>query len=425
MDGSDYEREVPRFGAIPFNPPQPKPKGVVGRSRHALRRYRGLRQRARADSMSWWWMKFLHGLLVGGGPFAIGLLMLLVNAVLNVGSLMAWAGGIIFLVGLFIILRYALAPYTCQWVVTVPEDRFCFVEDADGNTAEFLEPGRWIVNWRWYGKVRDYVNFKRITANVTIADVLGGGGPVMDMEVTVIMAFNPTQAEEYTYAQLRRLVKPEHFEDMISQDVRSIVRKHIRLLNAEQQRSAVRNTRALEEVIADQLDSFRLMGLTLASSRPVMVYVRNAPAAPGPMAPQAGYNAWPQNQPPAPSQGYYQPPYQQPPPAPPPQNVPPAPNSSATSAYQEPPPGQQETRLHPNYPTIERRATPPPPQQQIEPHSAPPPPQQQIEPSPDRQPPEEDVPEVKKLKNRQDPLKLRRDRHRRRSRDQDEEEGER
>ena len=81
-------------------------------------------------------------------------------------------------------------------------------------------------------------------------------------------------------AQLRKMITREDFETLIGRDVRDIVRKYFRLLPPDQQQGALRGTRALEEAIADQLGHHRALGLTLASSRPVMVNVRQLPRRP-------------------------------------------------------------------------------------------------------------------------------------------------
>jgi hypothetical protein len=322
-------------------------------------------------------MKVLQGLIVGGAPFVLGLLIMIAVAVLDAGRLLMWVGAGFSVIGFLIILRNALAPATCTWIVTVPENRFCVVEDADGYTAEYLEPGRWIVTWRWHAKVHDYVDFNAVTTSAVIADVLGGSGPVVDMDVTVVMAFNPTHAESHTRAQLRKMTAREQFEAMIARDVRDIVRKHFRPLTPDQQRSTLHNTHALEDIIADQLEHYRAMGLTLASSRPVMVYVRSAPAS------LPLYS-------PSPYAGPYTPlPAPEPPPAAPP----------------EPP-----TLVHIEPPTTEHVSPP-----EAEPEKSPP---AVSEPPPSEPPPAppEDVPKVKGVESAQDPLTLRR---RRRSRDRE------
>ncbi len=180
-------------------------------------------------------MKTLQGVLIGGGPFALGMMLIVATAMFDAGRGWAWLGSVLLLIGLGIMLRYALAPATCQWVVIVPENRFCVVEDADGYTAEYLEPGRWFVTWRWGAKVRDYVDFNTITATAVIADVLAGSGPVVDMDVTVLMAFNPAEAEAARAAQLRKMTTREDFETLIARDVRDIMRKHFRLVAPDHQ----------------------------------------------------------------------------------------------------------------------------------------------------------------------------------------------
>jgi hypothetical protein len=326
--------------------------------------------------MAWWRMKALQGLIIGGAPFVLGLLIMIAVAVLDAGRFLMWVGAGFSVLGFLIILRYALAPATCKWIVIVPENRFCVVEDADGYTAEYLEPGRWIVTWRWHAKVHDYVDFNAVTTNAVIADVLGGGGPVADMDVTVVMVFNPAHAESHTYAQLRKMTAREQFEAMIARDVRDSVRKHFRPLTPDQQRSALHNTHALEDIIADQLGHYRTMGLTLASSRPVMVYVRSAP--------QPLYS-------PSPHMGPYAPP---PAPEPPPAAPPP-----------EPP-----TLVHIDPPTAEHVSPPEAGPEKSTPKVSEPPPSE-LPPAP-----REDVPKVKGVESAQDPLTLRR---RRRSREDD------
>jgi len=78
--------------------------------------------------------------------------------------------------------------------------------------------------------VRDYVDFNAITTTTPITNVLGGNGPAVDMDVTVVMAFNPAQAEAHTYAQLRQMTTRAQFETLIARDVRDIVHKYFRLL---------------------------------------------------------------------------------------------------------------------------------------------------------------------------------------------------
>jgi hypothetical protein len=368
----DYDHFAPGVG---YTPPYTPPDSSRARGGTAWQRYRGLRQRARADSMSWWVMKALQGLLIGGAPFVLGLVLITADKLLGAGQAWSWFGFVLLLAGLLIILRYALAPATCKWIVTVPENRFCVIEDNEGYTAEYLEPGRWIVTWRWNAKVRDYVDFNAVTTALQITDVLGGSNPAVDMDVTVVMAFNPAQAEPHTYAQLRQMTTREQFETLVGREVRDSVHKYFRLLTPDQQRGAVRNPHALEEYLGDQLEHYRTMGLALASSRPVMVHISGAPAAPPPY-PLPVFNPWTHPNPYAQPDGYYT--------TPPPQITP----------QVLPPPDPRPTLRRVDSPAVD------------EPEPAPPAPE----------PPADSPPPVKGADHVDDPLTLRR---RRRDRDRD------
>lgn len=290
-----YDHYAPGVGYTPPYPPPPK--GFYGRGRGMQRRYMELRQRARTDSMAWWYVKVLQGLLLSCLPFSLGGLIILANRLFDGNGWLEWAGVGLLLSGLLIVFYHVLAPVTGKWIVTVPENGASVVEDANGYTIEYLEPGRWRVPWHWNTKVREYVDFTIVTANALVADIFGGNGPVVDIDVTVAMVFNPALAESSARAQLRKMTTRDHFETMITRDVRDIVRKHFRLLTPDQQRNALTSSHVLEEIVAEQLAHCRSLGLTLASGRPVMVYVRNLPMLPSYYPP---VNAW-QN-PPAESQ---------------------------------------------------------------------------------------------------------------------------
>jgi hypothetical protein len=287
-----YEEYVPGAGYTPpYNPPPLPPKGLLGRGRLALRNYGGLRRHARADSMAWWGYKFLQGLLFGGGPFAIGVLLVALSALLGGVGCLSGIGVILVAVGLVVLLRYALAPATCHWIVTVPENKYWVVEDRDGYTLEYLPPGRMIVPWRWNSKVRNYVDFNAVTITQVVDDVLSAGAPRVDVEVSVGMTFNPVEADPEMYASLRALDSREKFEAMLARDVLSIVRRNLNRLPSGQQ-DVLRHPEVLEDVIAEQLERHQAWGLFLASGRPVTVTVRgllvDAPYQPPASVPPGG-----------------------------------------------------------------------------------------------------------------------------------------
>lgn len=256
----------------PYSPPPPK--GLLGRGRLALRNYGGLRQHARANSMAWWGYKLVQGLLFGGGPFAAGVLLVTLSALFGGVGCLSGVGVALVAAGLLVLLRYAFAPATCRWIVTVPENKYWVVEDRDGYTLEYLPPGRMIVPWRWNSRVRDYVDFNTITLTEMVDDVLSVGVPRVDVEVSVVMTFNPVEADPERYAHLRAMDSREKFEAMLARDVHSIVRRCLNRLPPEQQQNVLRHPDQLEDAIAEQLERHQALGLFLASGRPVSVIVR-------------------------------------------------------------------------------------------------------------------------------------------------------
>jgi hypothetical protein len=270
-----YEEYVPGAGYTPpYSPPPPPPKGLLGRGRLALRNYGGLRQQARADSVAWWGYKFVQGLLFGGGPFAIGVLLVALSALLGGVGCLSGMGVVLVAAGLLVLLRYVLAPATCHWIVTVPENKYWVVEDRDGYTLEYLPPGRMIVPWRWNSKVRNYVDFNTVTITGIVDDVLSVGAPRVDVEVSVVMAFNPVEADPEQYALLRAMDSREKFEAMLARDVHGIIRRSLNRLPPGQQQDVLRRPEKLEDMIAEQLERHEALGLFLASGRPVTVAVR-------------------------------------------------------------------------------------------------------------------------------------------------------
>jgi hypothetical protein len=223
--------------------------------------------------VAWWGYKFVQGLLFGGGPFAIGVLLVALSALLGGVGCLSGIGVTLVAAGLLVLLRYALAPATCHWIVTVPENKYWVVEDRDGYTLEYLPPGRMIVPWRWNSKVRNYVDFNAVTVTQVIDDVLSAGAPRVDVEVSVVMTFNPVEADPEMYASLRALDSREKFEAMLARDVLSIVRRNLNRLPQGQQ-DVLRHPEVLEDVIAEQLERHQAWGLFLASGRPVTVTVR-------------------------------------------------------------------------------------------------------------------------------------------------------
>ncbi|MBN1680252.1 MAG: hypothetical protein JW966_08160 [Anaerolineae bacterium] len=251
------------------NPPPAGTGGPFGWSN-----YSSLRRRARFDSMAWWQLKTIQGALLGGGPLVFGLLLWTIAWLTGAESWLRLLGLGIGIVGALVALRYLAAPLTCRWIVSVPENWYAVVEDSDGYTLEYLEPGRMIVPWRWGSVIRRYVDFNSIVVNDLVEDVLDSQSLPVDIDVSLLMAFNPVSADPPMYAALRQMTTPEQFQAMIARDVRDIVRKHLNTLAPVQGQSMLHNVESLETVITEQIAGRAAMGLTPASTRPVTVHVR-------------------------------------------------------------------------------------------------------------------------------------------------------
>jgi hypothetical protein len=283
---SDYEQVVRGRGftvpyQAPSQPPLP-PKGL----RRRVKQYRDLRRQARASSMSWWMVKAVQGVITGCFPFAIGIVLVVVYTLGGGSVWLSMAGMGMVLGGLAIIGWYAAAPVTCKWIVTVPENRYWVVEDGNGHTAEYLPPGRLIVPFRMNSRVHDYVDFHTIIVREMYEDVLRGSGRKVDLEVNVVLAFNPAEADPRLYARLRTLARREQFEDLVANTIRDSVSRYFTRLSPEFWYSALQDQKILEEQITDQLVGLESMGLLLASSQPVTVFVHgitlsSAAAMPG------------------------------------------------------------------------------------------------------------------------------------------------
>jgi hypothetical protein len=270
---SDYEQAVRGRGfTVPYQAParpSSPPKGL----RRRVKQYRDLRRQARANSMSWWMVKAVQGIIMGCFPFVLGIMLVVVYTLVGGSVWLSMAGMGMVLGGLAIIGWYVAAPATCKWIVTVPENRYWVVEDGNGHTAEYLPPGRLIVPFRMNSRVHDYVDFHTIIVRELYEDVLRGSGRKVDLEVNVVLAFNPTEADPRLYARLRTLTRREQFEDLVANTIRDSVSRYFTRLSPEFWHSALRDPKILEEQITDQLVELESMGLLLASSQPVTVFV--------------------------------------------------------------------------------------------------------------------------------------------------------
>lgn len=284
---ADYESYAPSSGYTPpVSPPLPPRRGVFARLKQAWRVYRGLDQRARADSMVWWGVRFIQGLAFGGGLFLVGVLTVTAAALFGHSTCVTGIGIALMLIGLVTLLYYAAAPVTCRWIVAVPENHYWVVEDANGLTIAFLPPGRRAVPWQRAIRVQDYADFRWFKVSQVIENVLPGGGSPIDLEIVAVINFNPAEADPEQYGPLREFVSREQFEVTFTHEIQGIVRYHLSHLSLAEQQQLIRSPRQVETLIAQELAIYSDMGLTLASSRPVSVFVRGVlPPEPESMPP--------------------------------------------------------------------------------------------------------------------------------------------
>jgi hypothetical protein len=293
--------------------------------------------------MVWWGVKFIQGLVFGGGLFVIGVLTVTAAALLGHSTCVSGIGVGLMLLGLVTLLYYAAAPITCRWIVAVPENHYWVVEDANGLTISFLPPGRRIVPWQRSITVQDYADFRWFKVTELVENVLPTGRLPVSLEIVAVINFNPAEAHPDQYGQLREFVAREQFEDTLAREIQTVVRYHLSHLGPGQQQQLVRSPHQLEALIAQELAIYSDMGLTLGSSRPVSVFVHGVlPLEPDPeptirSAPNANdftIPAWSAS------------------PTPPKMDMPPITLHSAPKATEPPSPPQSAPR--------DRRTTPPP-----------------------------------------------------------------
>ena len=261
---------------IPYPAP---PKGF----RHRVNQVSDLRQYAHASSMAWWGAKALQGLLIGMIPFTCGFLF--TAGYVLVGGSASWAvmGVLILLAGLVVILWGVLAPVTRKWIVTVPENCFWMVIDGKGFIAEYLPPGRLILPFRLNSTIHDYVEFRFIRICEVYENILRGSGRDVDLEIEVMMTFNPVEADPRLYARLRRMTRREQFEGLVTNGVRDAIGKYFTQLSPDFWQDALQSPRVLERTIIDQLLGLESMGLFLMSSQSVVVLVHGMTLSSRPM----------------------------------------------------------------------------------------------------------------------------------------------
>lgn len=242
-----------------------------------LHRYAMLRDRAGANSLTWWAWMVAQGLAFG---LALGLFGLLWYLLVAVGANLLWLGrlGIALIVGgVIVFVRYLAAPLTARWIVSVPPRWYFAVEDG-ATTYDYLEPGRMIVPWRWNARAVPYVDFNTVEVIERVENVLDSDELPVDLEVSVSLYFNPTYADETHFNTLRQYTRQEQFEALVGESVRDVVYEHLARLRLIGGDPVPLDVKTLESVIEDELAAYEAYGLLPASDRPVTVVVSAPPS---------------------------------------------------------------------------------------------------------------------------------------------------
>lgn len=277
--GDRYDEMVPRQGyTVPYQAPpvQPRPTGFARWQQY----YQNLRQKARANSMSWWLMKALQGILFGGPLLALGTSLLILNAVsLHDGLGVPLLSLFLILVGLRYIIYYGLAPWLQKWIVTVPDKHYHLIIQR-GKPIEYLPPGPLHVPFRFNSQIVEYVDFQSVHAKDVYEDILQGHGPPITLEVGVMMAFNPVEADPRHYEQLRSMNRAEQFRRVIADTTYEALMLYLEQFEARHWPRALMNQAELTRYLTESMWSLAVLGLTPAGGQPVTVFVQDHSAPP-------------------------------------------------------------------------------------------------------------------------------------------------
>lgn len=240
-------------------------------------RYIAVRERAAANSVVWWALQVVEGLVIGLGLVLLGVMWLLV---VGLAANLEWLGRLgiaLIIAGVIVFVRYLAAPIAARWIVAVPPRWYYAVEDGQ-TTFEYLEPGRMIVPWRWGARAVPYVNFNSLQLAVRVGNVLDSEELPVALDVALSMLFNPTYADESLYNTLRDYTRQEQFEALLAESVRDIVYEHLARLRLIGGDPVPLDVKTLESVIVEELAPYEAYGLAPAAERPVTVRVIAPPA---------------------------------------------------------------------------------------------------------------------------------------------------
>ncbi|HML23283.1 MAG TPA: hypothetical protein PKD09_16635 [Aggregatilinea sp.] len=238
---------------------------------------RALTRRTYRSSMVWWLVRVVDGLIVGGGLVLIGVIIVVVNNMLNGAACFGQGAVGAILLGIFVLLWFMAAPFSQRWVVGVPDGWYYLVEDGAGEVVEFLGPGRWIVPWSWRAVVRPYANFQVIESRPVIEDALQSDFLPVTIEATVTVVFDPTQADPGAYDDLGAMATRDAFQQLLARQTDEAVRGYLALLTPTQGRS-LSSQATLEDVIRQHVARLDILGLFVPASQPPAVTIRLVPA---------------------------------------------------------------------------------------------------------------------------------------------------
>lgn len=273
----DRETAVPGSGFTPPNsgtPPR-QPQQSPRRDPAALR------HRANYNSADWHRWKMVQGLLFGGMLAAPGLLLIGI-AGLQSGSDAAclFAPGVLaILAGVTILFYYLLAPFAQKWIITVPTNQFWAVEDLKGRqTLAFLAPGGVEIKRKFDTRIVPYVGFNSLTVCEVIPNILGMPDMRVDIEVTAVIQFNPTEADPEEFNTLRAMTNAHQFEYVLRREIFKTVQLHMGRYDLMRSRSLQDTVQSLESAVVEHLSNLHPLGLQPASARPVSITI-SAPGA--------------------------------------------------------------------------------------------------------------------------------------------------
>lgn len=200
---------------VSSRPTLPPPRHAGERVGRAVQQYLGLQRGAQISSRTWWGLKIIQGVLLGGALVGIGSLLMLARPILGGMECITGLGPLLLLAGFVVAGWNILAPVSTPWRVTIPAGEYWVVENRHGAALRFLPGGPQRLDWQMNLWLRPYVDFTRVQAVTRINDVLPAAERRIDIEITVLASFQPHNAPPDNYVELRKITRREAFERMI------------------------------------------------------------------------------------------------------------------------------------------------------------------------------------------------------------------